>query len=474
MKNKYVKRALLLLMVLCMASATGCGKGKKNGEEYVVKKMEKEDSKAVSFDFIGGKDVMPIGGYYGPYNSNYSKDGHKFPDYVTDEYMQLIAESGINMITYINLDYAAFPERVKKCLDLGEKYGVGIFVKDTTITSMSDNDSLNVNLIEEQLAKYYDHPACCGLYLIDEPDAPYYTRGTGKRMISMYGDLANALQYDLDVLCYSNMLPVTSMERDKENYERYVEEFCDTFKPKVIMWDYYILDAYGTEQAYFWNMDLMRQQSQKNGVPFWAFIQAGGRWRSDDKYLNADTYHPTEGEFNWNVNTSLAFGAQGIQYFPLIQPDYFAFISTEDGDFEASGIVGALGNKTLWYGYAQNINKHIRVIDEVLMNSVHKGLIVSGEKTKEDVSLTSCVIESGRFQELVSVSGDAMVGCFNYNGKTALYVVNYSTEYAQNITLNFNDACNIKITQNAEDSYVNAETLTLDMAAGEGAMLVIE
>ena len=35
------------------------------------------------------------------------------------------------------------------------------------------------------------------------------------------------------------------------------------------------------------------------------------------------------------------------------------------------------GNKNQWYYYAQNINKHIAAIDEVLMKSVHKGIVLS-------------------------------------------------------------------------------------------------
>ena len=418
------------------------------------------------YNFIGGKDVMPIGGYYGPYLSSRAQ-------FIADETMQLIAEAGVNLITYSNLDYATSSQSVRKSLDLGEKYGVGIFVKDTNITSQAGNASLNITKIKKQVTNYYNHPAFCGLYLVDEPVSPNYKDDSSQQKVSMYGDLANTLQYDLKIPCYSNMLPCTS-EDLKTSYQSYVDEFCTTLNPKVIMWDYYVLDPYGNESNYFWNMDLMRTKSKENGVPFWAFIAAGGRWRSDDKYLNADTYHPTEGEFNWNVNTCLAFGAQGIQYFPLIQPEHFATIASASGDYKASGLIGATGEKNDWYGYAQKINTHIGVIDEVLMNSVHQGVIVNGSSANQNVSGISSVITSGRFGELQSVSGDVMVGCFDYNGKTALYVVNYSTTSKKDITLNFAKTCNIKITQNAVNSSQNASQVTLNMTAGEGVLLVIE
>ena len=186
----------------------------------------------------------------------------------------------------------------------------------------------------------------------------------------------------------------------------------------------------------------------------------------------ATPYFPNEEQFNWNVNTSLAFGAQGIQYFPLLQP--YQFTITKDGDYECNGIIGAMGNKTQWYYYAQTINQHIKAIDEVLMNSTHKGVIASGEQANKDLEFTTCVIESGSFNELQSVSGDALVGCFNYQGKTALYVVNHSFEYAQEVKLTFDRVQNLQLIQKAKKADANASELTLNMAAGEGILIVIQ
>ena len=167
-------------------------------------------------------------------------------------------------------------------------------------------------------------------------------------------------------------------------------------------------------------------------------------------------------------------GAQGIQWFPVLQPYQFTLAENGTWDFERNGLIGAIGNKNQWYYYAQKINKHIAAIDQVLMNSVSKGVIISGQQAKEDMELTSCVIESGTFNQFQSITGEAMVGCFNYNGKTALYVVNYSYEYAQKLTLKFDGTQNIRKIQNAEESFVKGSSLTLDMAAGEGILLVLE
>ena len=476
MKNKYIKHTLLIVCLFCISLLIGCQSEEK--EAITVVPMEIEESRGYSFDFIGGKDVMPIGGFYGPYTTGYSKNGNRLPDYVSDEIFELISDAGINLVVASSENYSSRPERVLKALELGEKYGVGLFVSDNNILRAIVSEAYPEEEIVNALIKYYDYESFCGVHLIDEPTTPYYMGGDYTRYISTYGYLAQMLENSLGVTCYENLLPVTNTKSAQESYEKYVEEFCETFNPKFLTWDHYIFDKSRGEnyQMYFWNMDVIRQYSEKYDIPFWAFIQAGSQWAEGGlvEFDSETPYYPNEAQFNWNVNTSLAFGAQGIQYFPLIQPYHFAYGESTEWDCERNGVIGAFGNKTQWYNFAKNINKHIAEIDEVLMNSVNKGIIVSGTDAINDTARTSYVIESGKFQELISVDGDALIGCFNYNGKTALYVVNYSMEYAQHIVLEFNQKHDINMIQNAEKSYIKAEKLTLDMAAGEGVLLVIE
>lgn len=434
--------------------------------------MRQEEAKAIAIDYIGGKDVMPITGYFGPYPHE-----HKgFPDYFTEEVYRLTAEAGINLMVYSCADYATTPELVEKNLEYGEKYGVGVFVTDNSVVENKTPEARTASSVAIQMANYKDRKAFCGMYVVDEPTATYYCDGDGSRLMERYKKVANILQKDLDLLCYMNLLPIVNMEVEcRKNYERYVDEFCDTLQPKVVMWDMYPFDKKreGKMEVYFYNMDVIRSAAMERNLPFWAFIQAGSQWNDSwDEFEVTTPYFPNEEQFNWNVNTSLAFGAQGIQYFPLLQP--YQFTITKDGDYECNGIIGAMGNKNQWFYYAKTINQHIKAIDEVLMNSTHKGMIASGEQAKKDLEFTTCVIESGSFNELQAVSGNALVGCFNYQGKTALYVVNHSFEHAQQITLEFQGVQNLKLIQNAKEAQVSGKTLTLDMVAGEGVLVVIQ
>lgn len=472
MKAKYLKRVLASTLAGMML-ITGCSSSERVSKEEA---LEPEVSNAVSFDFIGGKDVMPIGGYIGPYPLTTSKDGSSLPYYNTEEIYQAIADAGINLITYSFADYSKTPEYVETSLKLAEKYGIGMFVNDTKVTGKIEDDNVTATDLADAISAYADFPSFCGVYLVDEPRTPYFEPST--KLVSSYGKVSQLLSQELDVTAYVNMLPIFDYsDKGKENFVKYVDEFCDTLKPKVLCFDCYIFDKYrwGTEDQYFWMMDIIMQAAEERNLPVWTFVQAGSQWNDDGTPFDAEKpYWPNEAQFDWNINVALANGIQGFQYFPLIQPPQYTYAEEDGYDFERNGILGAMGNKTQWYNYAQNISKQVRAIDEVLMNSVSKGVIVSGEQAEKDFRLASRRIKSGTFQQLKGVDGDAMIGCFNYNGKAAYYVVNYSTEYAQKITLQFNGTQNIRMIQAAETSYVSAKNLELDMAAGEGVLLVVE
>lgn len=476
MRNRHKSITSIVSLLLCATMFVGCAaqETKETKKTVEVVPMEKEESLAVSFDFIGGKDVMPIGCFHGPFTSTYNQDGNIIPDYMTDKFFSALSEAGFNLITASNADYVRTRAALEKGLELGEKYGIGWFVGDANITG---NPDLTLEEAKGYIASYYDYPAFCGMTIVDEPNTPYFNGdGNAAKMMDLYVNQAQILQNDLGLYCYISLWPNGDLKADKrELYIKYVEDVLANLQPKILMWDYYPfgVDKDDDNRGYFWNMDLMRKYAQEHQIPFWTFIQAGSQW-----YVTAQDsikpYFPNEPQLHWNINTCLAFGAQGFQYFPTFQYVDFARAETTDWDFQRNGIFGAWGNLNEWYHYAKNAHKQVAAVDEVLMNSVNKGIIVNGEKAAKDTEYVECVIDSGSFQELMSVTGDAMVGCFNYNGKTALYVVNYSMEYAQYITLNLNEVHEMKKIQNAETSYVKTDALTLDMAAGEGVLIVIE
>lgn len=451
-------------------------------------------------------DVMPIAAGQGPFyrTGTLADEEAKWgteTNYITDDYYQLIANVGINTIKSADMDYNTTDfvrDGVKKNLELSAKYGLGYYVKDSKITAYADStDEIDTSELAVRLAEYSYYPAYRGVNIVDEPNSPTYNNNdddeTQNKYISKYQNLMNALNA-IRADSLSGILPwYTSMNQTKDSYVDYVAEYCDTFKPKLLGYNHYPFTqdtAQGKSEpelnVYFWNMSVIREQAEASGIPFGGVVQAGGYWNDNKVLLSKIDAFPTEGQFRWNVNTYLAFGAKSISYFPLIQPWHFAYAKvvdksgnvTETRDFRRNGLIGADGQKNQWYDWAQEMNQQITVIDEVLMNSVNQGLIASGTQAESDLSLVNSkyLIANGAYEELKSVEGNALVGCFDFHGKTALYVVNYDmdTKDSVTITLEFNGEQKIKQVQKAKTSYAAQESLALSMEAGEGILLVLQ
>ena len=171
--------------------------------------MEQEKSRAIAIPFIGGKDVMPIAGYFGPYPHDYEH----LPQYFTEEIMKLIADAGINLMVYSAADYANEPELVEKNLVNGERFGVGIFVTDKPVMECTTADEAR-----ERIAKYADRKAFCGMYVVDEPTATYYCDSDGSRLLSKFETISKIIQTELDMIGYINLLPFVMIENYQENY----------------------------------------------------------------------------------------------------------------------------------------------------------------------------------------------------------------------------------------------------------------
>ncbi len=473
MKNKFTRLICVFLSVLVTGvSICGCAVTTGAGEKKVIEPMEKEEVNTVSFAITGGKDVMPIGGFNGPHPSTYNENGQMEPDMITDEYFKIISEAGVNIITYSTANFNEVPQLVTKMLELAEKYNMGVFVTDSEITSPADGEVLTPSEMSERVNRYANYPAFCGVYVVDEPSWPGYVKGSGTKDIDRYVPILDTLD-KLDIISYTNLYP-TYASTKTEDYPKYVEAFLGSCKVPYVAYDHYVFDEGRELSEYFYNLSVIRSYAHKYNIPFWTFVQAGSQWNDAAERFDSESYYPNEKQFDWNINTCLAYGAQGIQYFPLLQPAVFAYAESTDWDFERNGLIGAWGNKTRWYYYAQDISSHIAAIDEVLMNSKSKGVIVSGEEAIEDNKDSDCIIEGTSWRELDHVKGEALIGCFNYQGKTALYVVNYDMEYAQDITLEFYDKCKFSVIQNAEKAYYNGNEIELSMQAGEGALIVFE
>ena len=90
----------------------------------------------LGFDIMGGSNVFPIGGWWGPYTPNHpSINGIEIPDYISDEFFGGIREAGVNFISVSPNTYDGNPSTnsVIGCFDyLG---GTAFYVVNHSPTS---------------------------------------------------------------------------------------------------------------------------------------------------------------------------------------------------------------------------------------------------------------------------------------------------------------------------------------------------
>ncbi len=474
----------MLAGVLLIAPAAACA-----GEEgYAVsEKTTPVAYKSVYFDFLGGKDVMPIGGFFGPYVSHEVViNCENFPDYYSDDIFQKIADSGVNAIVYYN---TVTEDATLKLLEQGEKFGVGIFVKDEELNPLLDDytamahtfvpEDIDMNEFSRRMLEYAEYDSCLGLHVRDE--AFTYHLDELKGIFDAYNSLgfhnkhviSNTIGYMGSNNVYTGWQYVITAE---EYYEKFFETGCTTFS--TTMYPYDETDEDKALEDMLDGLSINREMANKYDVPLWRMLQAGAQWNDAGAWIeSAPEPYPTEGQMLLDVNAALTYGAKGIQYFPLIQPTWFSKAEDYSRDYDRNGLIAANGEPTRWYYYAQKANKQIAAVDHVLMNSANMGVIVHGSyamQTMGDAATHPEYID-GAFRQLRSVSGgDALVGCFDYNGGTALYVTNFNTTEKKQVTLHFDNNYAYEVIQRAQSANVYGKAITLTLEAGEGALVVVK
>lgn len=477
------------------------------GMGYVESAKRKEtEVYALTYDYLGGEDVMPIGGFYVMHASGGNTNGNVKPDLLTDYFFKAIKDAGINTLCYS-------PDRwvtggantnIKKALDLCEKYGFGYYADSYYVMGQLgthtekypvENMELTTEAGKRKLANIIDdikndgnggtRKCLLGIVGTDEPFTDQLPN------LGVLHDAFYSLENTKGMDIYVNSNGYWAGENtfwgysDPIEFDEYIRRYFETVRPSMLSVTQYPYTSATTSEHTIVSLlndrlSVYRKYSTMNKVPFWRMLQAGGQWNDANKWIPSVDPYPSEGELLYDVNLSLAYGAKAIQYFPLIQPYFFAKQEGGTYDFNRCGLIGADGNLTQWYFYAKRANEQIQAIDEYLMHSMNEGVIVHGEQAIDAIVTNGKpgdeLISSGKYYELTGVSGDdCIVGCFNYYGKTALYVVNYNRTKKANVTLAF-DKSNYRYTviQRAVTADVVGGKLPLTLDAGEGALIVLK
>lgn len=439
--------------------------------------LDKYHVPAVTYDFLGGDSVMPIGGYFGPYSE----------DSVSESIYKWIADSGVNFIASSEINYSDSNSRdlIEQGLELAEKYGIGVYVSDARLNSVTTDD---LDLVTEHscvsnpaemaalLADYSRYESFLGTTIMDEPvtDSGFgYLASNHVQRFKYYETLTTMMNHYDNMTGYVNLLGAYHMNSEL-SFENYLKGMGETMK--LLSFDSYpFYEEAGGVTYYLQSLGTVSKVAREEGYPFWAYTMAGTDHR-DDGAAGATTEYLTEAQTLWNVNTALAFGAKGLVYFPLLQPSYYSHDGSANGenDYDRNGIIGANNEKNMYYDYVQNANEQVAAVDEVLMKAENQGVIATGQAATDVSGFDSIITSTAK---LKSVSGDdAMVGCFTYQDTEAYYAMSYDYEATsdQTITLNFAGNYQYRIIQDANTSYGEGSSCTFTIPAGAGVLVVLE
>lgn len=461
MKNIVYLGLIPLLCMLCSCDAAKSFNWEKE-ENYIVE--------------IHGldKDVMPIVGYSGP---TYSGPGASWdnPVTLTDEQVKQnwidAKEAGFNTmyslywaerISYYPEEdeelYNTHHECIMKNLSFADEVGLKFVLMDylyQEAAKAGTKEAKDKYIEYLNSTGYLDHESFLGFIGADEPTYDNF-------------DVVKVSQAFMDeilpgYLFQTNLLPchASGPALHYETYDKYVSDFIEQINPHYVSYDYYApIGEYPEMRGlYFYQLGIMKEICKKYKLPFWNFALTS---------VHYDYRLITPAELYWQINTSLAYGIKGIQYFNFKTPNDVDYIG------KGGSIIDENGNKTVLFEPAKTINNYIATIDEYLMNASHQLTIARGNTPAmfyydEDLNTD--------FRELGSVNvsnGGVVVGCFDYNGKTILYLASNDIENDTEVYLNFKAKINAEcIGMRESKTYTKANRMYQLLKPGESMLIKI-
>lgn len=478
---------------------------------YSLNLQEKEYySNKYVYEFLG-EDVMPINAYIEP-SVGYFAEG-----VTLEQVMQDFVDSGCNnLINVGQMRYGTTSAHYLEMLEHLEKMG-GVMTMKSGYQSYWD-----------------DYASYGGCHIVDEPGVVSWVPG-----MVVYNDDTTAVEasmgkdhlawtqtykrklYYVNLLAYStypeasvygahhaNNLSLRELNVSKtwsqysqyaSNPDFYYGSYIENVNPKVLSYDYYPLKGeYPSlsgghfEQLYYSNYYAQVYNEELYGyrIPFWNFVQVNG-WLSGTANGVITTRAANYNELLWQINTALAFGSKGYQYY--CYNDY--------GDISGGGKpsnwwdtpinIDGTKNKRV-YDTVQNVNMQSQSMAKWLLNAdfdhlSQVGANPNGETirqfmfTARDKAMNWSLVNSTGVNHLVSYMqyyANNNEYDYGYDGEIQelYFVCNNDIKSTNNgtITLNFGKRVSGKYIYKGIEHEFKSATLTVKTEAGEGFAVLLD
>jgi len=214
-----------------------------------------------------------------------------------------VAEAGF---TVAQVD-AGTPGETMQVLAWCAEFGLKAIVADARVYAGMTEDPAWEAAVETVVAAYGDHPALWGYFIKDEPH-PREFEGLAQ-IVRAFGER------DPEHVAYINLFPncCSPDQLVTVDYRGHVRAYLDTVRPTLLSYDNYSLMETYDRPDYYTNLEIIRQEALRAGVPFMNIVLATPHWLYRD---------PTPEDMRWQVYTTLAHGAKALAYWTYQTPDW--------------------------------------------------------------------------------------------------------------------------------------------------------
>lgn len=366
-------------------------------------------------------DTLPIIAYMGVAHDKSSDQ--TFKDFRT-------AGFDINITDYYTL------EEVKTALYYANRQGVKI------ISRCVETDN-NMTKAARELCNY---PALYGYLFGDEPSAEKFS--------TLRKTIERVRKIDSQHLFYVNLLPYYGKSILKQTktttYEDYVRQ-ATALGTQQVSFDFYPITKDGFRSMYYANMEIVRNECQAAGLPFWGFVLA-------------TPHHvypqPTEGSIRLQAYSNLAYGAQAIQYYTYWTP------RPHDAYDYHNGPIAQDGKKTGTYNIVKKINAELKQVGRLFVGATVKSVHHLRQIPDGATALTSMPTNIKSIS--TSNSNGLVVSQLQKNGHTYLVLVN--KDYLQNTTIRITAS---NATPRRVTKALKEEALKQSYKVGAGDILIV-
>lgn len=465
-----MKKIITFSMVFVLFSTLFTQGFYSNNKGHALKTEDVPNKKEglIKYDFIE-EDVLPIVGYNGiqPAGAGNANNPGDNPSFMTKSNFQLYKDAGFNLVCGLYENVPNKTPEVKKAIDICGELGIGYLINHLGLNKSTLEETV------EYLSKqwYIDKPGFAGLALDDEPSMKQYPEmGLSKAALDRVAPTKLAFSTLYPMYAKTAQFGITNPSEDLwTNYKKYVGDFIDIVNPDVLVYDHYVFHThkvseltYTNGHRYFDALSYYRGLSKELNIPFWVSVSS---------YKHAINQNARYTDIRWQVNTSMAYGAKGLQYYT-----YWSLIGGQSIESwktpSTLGLVSDNGIPHDSYYVISDINAFLHSIDNIIMTSEHLGVKSYGSSF--NYTFKDRVESTLPLKDVTG--GNALLGMFKkQDGKNAYYLT-HNDIYGgiKTYKLDFINKSNIRVySENGITNYNDVYSIGVNLAPGEACVVEV-